>query len=144
MFYRFESPTNEDGGSGIVQAECQITSDHGVCSATVQGTLPGGRVTSEATTKSYSNYGLDIGALVVTVTADLPGAAASSATIPSTAAMTTSAQAGQTASSSSGPSTATSLSTGSSRVSTAGMPAITVKAQWVIGGAAAAVAIAAM
>lgn len=142
-----------DTSPGTVEADCQITSDHGFCSSAIVSAGPS-MFGGAGTAFQYSNFGTDIGAQVVTIVqaGAAPGATASS-TVASTLATTTSGAAGQTASSesgneSSGSSTATSSPTGSSTarssVSTGGVLMVTGHPQWVIGGAAAAVAIAAM
>lgn len=145
MHYEFAAVEDENGNTlEEIDAGCTITTDHGVCSGSQvsAGTSSPG----SGETSSYSNYGTDIGAQVVTITAGpTPGATGSDSSIASTSASTSAttsgASAGQT-SSNSGSSSAG--SSGTSKVSTGGMPMITGHAQWVIGGAAAAVAIAAI
>lgn len=108
---------------GSLDVGCTITSDHGVCSGSVVMT---GEVTATdfeeypATTETYSNFGKGIGAQVVTVTA----VAAAAATTPA--------------------STSEEAENATTSVSTGGVPMITGKAQWVVGGAAAMAAYAAM
>jgi hypothetical protein len=152
MHYAF--PADERGNPGET-AGCEITTDHGLCSGSVVTTAPytGADTISYSNygkaTISFSNYGTEIGAQVVTITAGAaPGVTGSSTSIASTSATTTSAQASQIVSSSgSSSSTGSGLSTGSSsssKVSTGGVSMIISYAQWVIGGAAAVVAIAAI
>ena len=142
----------DNGGPATIQAGCQITTDHGMCTSQSAGAGPS-MIDGSGTAFPYSNYGTDIGAQVVTIVgnAAAPGATGSNS-IASTFTTTTSSAPRTTASSgsektSSGSSTTTGGLTGSSpssKVSIGGMPMITGHAQWVVGGAAAAVALAAM
>lgn len=128
--------------SGLLVLACDITSSTiGVCSATGVD-VAGGSTDSEAQTVTASGgsvSGTPFSALPVTITAGL------AAQTGSTAAQTGSSTA-QTGSSTAktGSNTSSSSSKGSSAThSGAGMPMITMKAQWVMGGAAA-VALAAL
>ena len=142
----------DDGSPATVEANCQITTDHGMCTSQYANAGPS-MIGGSGSAFPYSNYGTDIGAQVVTIVGDAaaPGATGSTS-VASTSATTTSSAPQQTESSgssktSSGSSTATGSQTGSSsssKVSTGGMPMITGHPQWIIGGAAAAVAFAAM
>ncbi|KIM95868.1 hypothetical protein OIDMADRAFT_33275 [Oidiodendron maius Zn] len=141
MHYEFAAEEDANGNTlEEIDAECKITTDHGLCSGSQvsAGTSSPG----SGQTWSYSNYGTEFGAQAVTITAGpTPGATGSDSSISSTSATTSGASAGQTSSNSG---SSTSSSSGTSKVSTGGMPMITGHAQWVIGGAAAAVAIAAI
>ena len=133
-------------------AGCEITTDHGVCSGSILATVASGGLA----TVSYSSFGTDAGAMPVTITAGAaPGATGSNGSVTVTSATTTGTSARQTALSSSGGSgsilssgtssaTGSSSNSSSSKVSTGGVPIITGHIQRIIGGAAAAVAIAAI
>lgn len=125
MHYKYSMQGNS--GFDTVEAGCKITSDHGACSMTynVRNTIQEG---SESVYQ-YSEFGKEIGAQAVTIV----GAAAAPG-----AATTTAAQPGQTGAGSSESNTDSNSPTGSTSVSTGGMPMMTGQAQWVIGGAAAA------
>lgn len=133
-------------GMQTLSVGCHITTDHGECSQTIAGQDATG-IMASGTSYQYSNYATDLGAQAVTI---VEGAAAPGSTgaptVASTAAQTTGGSTGISTGSSAGSPTSspTGSSTGKSNVSTGGMPMITGNAQWVIGGAAAAVALAAM
>jgi hypothetical protein len=136
-----------------IELGCQITdSVSGVCSGTVIDDL-GSTTISSASTTPFSNGGSELGGMVVTITA---GAGVSSNTVASTSATPTGSESSTKSSTSSGgkpTSTSTSASgTGSAATESgsktssstgAGAPMIT-RAPWVVGGAAAAFAYAAM
>lgn len=146
-----------------IDIQCQITGSGGPCTEAI---ISSG-VTSTQTIASYGNFASDMGDQVVTITdGPLPAATGATGSVPSTPATpVTSSAAGETASSgsstgsssaaSSSPATtgssvksstqsvsssASGSSSSSSKVSTGGVPMITGRPQWVIGGAAAAAA----
>jgi hypothetical protein len=143
----------DDGTPVTIEAECQITTDHGSCTSQSASAGPS-RFGGSGSAFPYSNYGTDIGAQVVTIVGDAaaPGATGSKSVASTTATTTSSAP--QATGSSGGDKTSPASSTktsgqvgspsSSSSVSTGGVPMITGHAQWVIGGAAAAVALVAM
>jgi len=153
MHYAFSYPGDSGEPAGSLDVACAITSKSGTCSSTVLGGLDSLSPATVMST-SFTDGGVGLGAQVVTIVADAGAAASSTRTVASTSASTTAASeasSSATRSGSSAPEKTVSSTTGSSAsasstssVSTAGAAMVTGKAQWVVGGAAAALALAAM
>ncbi|KFY78430.1 hypothetical protein V499_02408 [Pseudogymnoascus sp. VKM F-103] len=136
-------------GSGDMTADCKLTGTQGVCSGSILAT----GAQHGVVTVGYKSFGM-YDEVVVTITGAAPEATGEGGAGAATATGTATGEpAGQTAGSlgsgggaggEASSATGSSSSAVSSKASTGGMPMITGHAQWVIGGAGAAVAIAAM
>lgn len=139
---------NQDKNSESIDIQCSITSAGGSCTEAI--VRAGLTLSQEAS--SYTNFASEIGFQNVPITAGpTPGATGSSSTVPLTSTISTSSAATIKTgdiSTASGPTSSgsvpTSSSASSTRVSTGGVQMITGHPQWFVGGAAAAVAIAAL
>ncbi len=150
MHYEY-SYQADDGSPATVDAGCSITSDHGYCTSVMVNAGPS-MVGGSGTAFPYSNFGTDIGAQAVTILQG--GAAASNPAASNTGAAKTTASApaqttgSQPGATSAGAHTTASANGGSSSstssVSKAAAPMITGPAQWLVGGAGAAIAMAAV
>ncbi|KAH8593435.1 hypothetical protein B0O99DRAFT_688652 [Bisporella sp. PMI_857] len=160
MHYKFShSPTADKDPARTVEVGCVITADHGTCSKSIEATLGTFTSTAASATTTFTSGGSELGGQVVTVTAG-------NLVIPSSTTSTTSKSSSVTAvstmtvvpqESSASPTTTSATSTDAAffeatksievatTSSTGGaMPMITGNANWVIGGAAAMVALAAL
>ncbi|CAG8973311.1 hypothetical protein HYALB_00000073 [Hymenoscyphus albidus] len=142
----FQSTQAIDGITLTVSADvaCSITdSKSGVCSTTAQGNS-GTSTYSSAETTAITDAPKELSLTAVTLLSGSPtSTGASSGAASQTGVPTTSASTGSAPKSSGASSTGGSPASASSS-STAGMPMITGNAQWVLGGAAAAIALGAM
>ncbi|KAG0649088.1 Mob as tumor suppressor 4 [Hyphodiscus hymeniophilus] len=152
VHYQYVILDDGDGDNETIDLGCEITnSESGVCSGTVLGSISAS-ATSSASTTSFSNGGSELGGQIVTITAGLAAAATTASSTATTSSTGSSESSSKSAAS--GKSTATSTgaeqtaaagsSSSSSSSSTGGVPRITGNAQWVMGGAAAALAMAAL
>lgn len=125
----FQLPIYDSAANpGTIDLQCQITGSGGSCTE--------GRVISGATSARVSTSYKDFASegVVVTITdGPLPAATGATNTIPSTSATSTTSSLG-------GETSSTGSSSSTTKVSTGGMPMITSRPQWVIGGAVAAAA----
>jgi len=165
------SAQSSDDFSGTIDVGCMVTVDHGTCSKSVNAVL--GTITSAATSSTTTfSAASEMGAQMLTVTAGnlvtpttASSTSSSSSSVSSKSTSSSSSSVSSSSSSSSHSSTITSTpkpihtsspvngptfvipvveSVSSSKVSTGGLPMITGNAQWVIGGAAAVVVLAAL
>lgn len=146
IHYQYQVIADDAGDNESIELGCVITSSmSGVCSGTALGSVSGSATTSADTT-SFSNGGSELGGQIVTITAGLAAAASTpvSTTMSTSASESSSKSAtGKSTVTSTGASqTAATGSTSSTSTSTGGMPKIT--GNWVVGGAAAALALAAL
>jgi len=166
----YDYHNTDDGSDESIGLGCMVTSsDHGVCTGSMVGNFDG-TSTSTSYSTSFSTGASDyVQYQAVTITAGAAGSSASTAASTtqgsSDAVSATKSASGSAASQTSGMTTATSpgasgtktsrasssaaasassASASGSAVSTAGMAMVTGSPRWVLGGAAAALALAAM